>query len=165
MSDALDAIDSKAVTLLAGDARLSWAELAEALGLSAPAAAERVRRLEERGVIQGYEARIDARSIGVGLTAFVAVTLARRKDREDLLKRVASEPSILECHHTAGEDDYFLKLRCRDTADLERVLTETLRAHDGILRTKTTVVLSTTKETLKPPLPRSAPARRKGKSK
>lgn len=153
MNEAMDTIDLKAIRLLARDARRSWAELGEAIGLSAPAAAERVRRLEERGVITGWEARLDARAVGAGLTAFIAVSIANRRDRGEFLRTVERAPEIQECHHVAGEEDYLLKVRCRDTEALERLLTQELKAHDGVVRTRTTVVLSTAKETALPPLP------------
>lgn len=149
----MDAIDLKAIRLLARDARRSWADLGEAVGLSAPAVAERVRRLEERGVITGWEPRLDARAVGAGLTAFISVSIANRRDRDELLRTVERAPEIQACHHVAGEEDSLLKVRCRDTEALERLLTQELKAHDGVVRTRTTVVLSTAKETALPPLP------------
>jgi Lrp/AsnC family leucine-responsive transcriptional regulator len=162
----MDALDWKALALLAARGRLSWAELAEALGLSAPAAADRVKRLEEQGIVRGYEARVDPKAVGDGLTAFIAVNVARPRDRAELARRVAETPEILECHHVAGEDDYLLKVRCRGTEDLERLLTDGLKAHDGLVRTRTTVVLSTTKEITTPPsVTRAAAPRPRGKEK
>jgi len=133
--------------------RESWAALGETLGMTGPAAAERVRRLEERGVIRGYTAIVDPPAVGAGLAAFIAVSLDRPKDRAKFLALVASSAEIQECHHVAGDDDYLLKVRCRDTADLERLLTHDLKGLTGVARTRTTVVLSTVKETLVVPLP------------
>lgn len=146
----------KALGALQMAGRESWAALGETLGMTGPAAAERVRRLEERGVIRGYAAVLDPGAVGAGLAAFVAVTLERPRDRAKFLALVASLPEVQECHHVAGDDDYLLKVRCRDTSDLERVLTDELKGLTGVARTRTTVVLRTVKETLAVPL--SAPA-------
>ena len=117
-----------------------------------PATAERVRRLEAAGVIRGFAALVDARTVGCPLTAFVGVTLERPTHREAFLQRVQEMPEILECHHVAGEEDYLLKIRCRTTLDLERVISERLKGLAGVARTRTTIVLSTSKETTVAPV-------------
>lgn len=136
--------------------RITWSELAGILELSAPATAERVRRLEERKIIKGYTALIDPEAVGCELTAFIAVTLERPEHRAAFLQRVQELAEIQECHHVTGEDDYLLKVRCRNTKDLEQLVSENLKGLPGILRTRTTIVLSTTKET--PILPLQSPA-------
>jgi Lrp/AsnC family leucine-responsive transcriptional regulator len=128
------------------EARISWAELAQRLSLSAPAAADRVRRLEERGVVEGYAARLNLEALGLPLTAFVAVTLDRPAHRVPFLKRVEKLAEISECHHVAGEDDYILKVHCRGTRDLDRLLSDELKGLPGVVRTRTTIVLSTAKD-------------------
>ena len=128
-------------------ARTSWAELGTLLGLSAPAAADRVRRLEEKGVIRGYHAAVDPAAAGCGLGAFIAVSLAGPEQRGKFLTLVQNLPEILECHHVAGDDDYLLKVRCSTTRDLERLITDELKTAAGALRTRTTVILSSVKET------------------
>lgn len=155
----MDSIDMKALEALQTAGRESWAALGETLGMTGPAAAERVRRLEERGVIRGYAAVVDPRTVGAALGAFVAVTLERPRDRAKFLALVDSLPEVQECHHVAGDDDYLLKIRCRDTADLERLLTRELKGLSGVARTRTTVVLSTIKETLAVPLSAPSPSR------
>ncbi|MBI2681381.1 MAG: Lrp/AsnC family transcriptional regulator [Candidatus Solibacter usitatus] len=148
----LSTIDSKAMTLLMRRGRASWAELAKHLRLSPPAAAERVRKLEERGVIRGYAALVSAEALGYPLTAFVAVTLERPQHRRGFLRRVAGMKEIAECHHVAGEYDYLLKVRTRSPQDLDRVLSEKLKAVAGVARTVTTIVLSTQKESVEVPI-------------
>jgi Lrp/AsnC family leucine-responsive transcriptional regulator len=143
----MDAMDRKAVAHLQGAGRESWTRLAELLGVTGPAAAERVRRLEERGVIRGYAALLDPEAVGASLTAFVAVTLRRPKHRRAFLKRVAALAEVQECHHVAGDDDYLLKVRCSSTGHLDRVLSDELKGVPGVLRTRTTIVLGTVKET------------------
>lgn len=140
-------IDSKLILHLMMQGRTTWAELANLLDLSAPAIADRVRRLEERQVIKGYAALVDPEAIGCGLTAFVAVTLERPEHRAAFLQQVRSLPEIQECHHVTGDDDYLLKIRCRNARDLEQLLSEDLKGLPGILKTRTTIALSTVKET------------------
>ncbi len=138
---------------LANDARLSWAELASELDLSPPAVAERVKRLKQRGLIRGFHAVLDPPALGLGLTAYVAVTLTHPRDRAAFLKVVQKQPEVKEAHHLAGEDDYLLKVYCRDTAHLEHFLTDILKSVPGVPRTRTSIVLGTAKElpTLFPP--------------
>lgn len=143
--------DLKAIRHLMTHGRATWAELAGVLDLSAPAAADRVRRLEERGVITGYAALVAPHAVGCDLTAFIAVTLERPAHRAAFLQRMQSLPEVQECHHLAGEDDFLLKVRCGTTHDLECLVSEKIKGLDGIARTRTTVVLSTSKET--PALP------------
>jgi Lrp/AsnC family leucine-responsive transcriptional regulator len=150
----LETNDSKIIAKLMANARATWAELGALLGLSAPAAAERVRKLEERGVIKGYAALVDPDAVGCGLAALVAVTLERPEHRGPFLAKVAATPEILECHHTAGDEDYLLKIRCSGPRHLERLVSEELKALPGLVRTRTTVVLSTVKETPLLPLGR-----------
>jgi Lrp/AsnC family leucine-responsive transcriptional regulator len=149
----MDEVDRRALAVLSSNARVSWAELAAELGMSAPAAAERVRRLEELGVIRGYAVLVDAEAVGCGLTALVAVTLEKPAHRAGFHRWVRATEAAQECHHVAGEDDYVLKLRCTSTADLEALLSDGLKSLPGVARTRTTVVLSTIKETAAIPLP------------
>jgi Lrp/AsnC family leucine-responsive transcriptional regulator len=149
----VDHTDVKALAHLMEHGRATWAELAGLLGLSAPAAADRVRRLEERRVIRGYAALVAPEAVGRALTAFVAITLQHPQHRAAFLARVTELPSVQECHHVAGDDDYLLKVRCGGTADLERLVSDDLKVLPGVARTRTTVVLSTTKETPALPLP------------
>ncbi|WP_203457037.1 Lrp/AsnC family transcriptional regulator [Paenibacillus tepidiphilus] len=149
----MDSLDYKIITALMHYGRITWAELAGQLGLSSPAAADRVRRLEEQGVIRGYTALIDAESAGYGLAALIAVSLERPEHRQPFLELVRRLPEIQECHHTAGDDDYMLKVRCRGTRDLDRLISEELKSLPGIMRTRTTIILGTVKETPNVPLP------------
>lgn len=140
----MDAIDLRLIDLLAQTARASYADLAQQVGLSAPSTAERVRRLEERGVVLGYAARVDPAALGRGLTAFVAVSVGDRRQTRAFLAAVARLPEVVECHHVAGDDDYLLKVHVDGTRGLERLVTDELKAITGVTRTRTTVVLSTT---------------------
>jgi Lrp/AsnC family leucine-responsive transcriptional regulator len=142
----VDTIDRKLLHALAGDGRRTYAELAADVGLSGPSTAERVRRLEEAGAITGYAALIDPASLGLDLTAFVAVSLGHPRFRSGFLEAVWDLEGILECHHTAGDEDYLLKVRCRGTGGLEALVSEGIKQVPGVARTRTTVVLSTPME-------------------
>jgi Lrp/AsnC family leucine-responsive transcriptional regulator len=147
----LETLDSKAVRLLMQKGRATWSDLGEHLGLSAPAAADRVHRLEQRGVIRGFAALVDPEAAGYPLVAFVAVALDRPDRRTAFLKRVSALPEVAECHHVAGDDDYLLKVRCTGTRDLDRLLVESLKTIPGV-RTRTTIVLGTAKESVLVPI-------------
>jgi Lrp/AsnC family leucine-responsive transcriptional regulator len=148
----MDTLDKKALALLMRDGRATWAVLGETLGLSAPSAADRVRKLEEAKVITGYAAVLDATAVGYPLTAFIFVTLASQRNRSAFLRAIAKMPQVTECHHVAGDDDYLLKARCRTTADLDDLLAKQLKERLGIARTRTTIVLATAKETIQLPI-------------
>ena len=143
----MDTIDKKALARLMADGRASWAELGEHLGLSAPAAAERVRKLEDRGVIRQFAAVPDAALAGYPVLAFVFVTLMSQARRKAFLAAVGRNASILECHHVAGDDDYLLKVRCQTMGELDLLLSDDLKGRMGVARTRTTVVLGSAKET------------------
>jgi Lrp/AsnC family leucine-responsive transcriptional regulator len=148
----LDALDKKVLQSLMVQGRITWAELANSLELSAPATADRVRRLEEKQVIQGYSARLNPEAIGCNLLAFLSVSLERPEHRAAFLELVRQRPEIQECHHVAGDDDYWLKVRCRHTRHLEYLISDVIKDLPGVLRTRTTIVLSSVKETMELPL-------------
>lgn len=129
------------------DGRSSWSDLGEHLGLSAPAAAERVRKLEEQGVIRQFAAVPGPAEAGFPVLAFVSVTLHSQAKRKTFLDSVGRNASIQECHHVAGDDDYLLKVRCRTLRELDVLLSEQLKGRMGVARTRTTVVLGSAKET------------------
>lgn len=142
----LSTLDSKLLRALVKNARSSWAELAQLIRYSPPTAADRVHRLEERGVILGYSARLDPEQIGYPLTAYVSVILDRPSRRADFLKEVLKLERVLEIHHTAGNEDYLLKVVSASTRDLDHFLSEILKSIPGLARTRTTIVLATAKE-------------------
>ena len=148
----IDSIDWKALRLLAADGRMSWADLGAALGMSAPSAAERARKLEQRGLIRGYAALLDPAAVGAEVTAFIAVRLERPRHRDAFLARVKALDGVLECHHVAGEDDYLLKVRVASLPELERLVSDRIKSVAGVAATRTTIALSTLKETPTPPL-------------
>jgi len=148
----MDSLDRKALAFLMKNGRASWADLGQHLGLSAPSAADRVRKLEQSGVIRGYAPLLGAESLGYPLVAFVSVTLGGRRNRSAFLRAIDKLEEVSECHHVAGDDDYLLKVRCRGTRDLDRLLARELKDRIGVAKTRTTIVLSTAKETVRVPL-------------
>jgi Lrp/AsnC family leucine-responsive transcriptional regulator len=140
----LTAFDLKLLRVLADDGRGSWTELAQQMGVTGQAVAERVRRLQQTGVIDRFTVRVNPAAMGVDTTAFVAVTLERPRYREGFLRAVAELNSILECHQVAGDDDYWLKLMVSGLAGLEEAL-DVIRAIPGVARTRSTMVLKTAK--------------------
>ena len=127
------------------------------LQLSAPAALARVRKLEERGIIKGYTAVVDAGAVGCPLTAFIGVVLRHPRDREPFLEKMSQLAAVTECHHVAGEDDYLLKVRAAGLPELENLVSAELKGLPGVIRTRTTVVMSTVKETHRLPAPAPPP--------
>lgn len=142
----IDDLDYKILENLSSKGRTTWADLAHLLGLSAPSTAERVKRLEEKGVIVGYRATLNYRSLGYSVTAFISVSLSHPKYISGFLKAIEKIGEVEECHHVAGDEDYLLKVRCKDTEHLDKFLSENLKMLPGISRTKTTIVLSSSKE-------------------
>lgn len=139
----IDPIGRRILQLLSADGRASYQALADEVGLSRPAVMERVKRLEEGGYILGYTARLDRAKVGYPVTAFVAVRYpaGALDDAEPTVRALEANPSVLECHHVAGEDCYMLKVAAPSLEALERIL-RTLREPGLVAGTRTTIVLS-----------------------
>jgi Lrp/AsnC family transcriptional regulator, leucine-responsive regulatory protein len=146
MDASLDAIDHHLLQLLQDNGRATQLELAKEVGLSQPATAERIRKLEASGVITGYTARVDASHLGKDVTAFVGVSIEHPKYFEGFTKKVLGLPEVLECHRVAGQDSYLLKVKTENTLSLDTLLTESIRVIPGVSRTFTTIALSCVKE-------------------
>lgn len=145
----LDDLDRQVLRVLAQDGRRSFTDLARDTGLSTSAVHQRVRRLEQRGAITGYAARVDPLVAGLPLTAFVSITPIDPAAPDDAPERLAHLAAVEACHSVAGDESYILKVRVSDPAALERLLQD-IRAAAQV-RTRTTVVLSTPWEGRTPP--------------
>ncbi len=141
MSAELDAVDRQILQLLVADGRRSYTDLAKDTGLSTSAVHQRVRRLEQRGAIQGYGAQVDPEAAGAPLTAFVSIKPVDPAAPDDAPSKLAHLEVIEACHSVAGDESYILKVRVAGPAQLEEVLQE-IRAAAQV-STRTTVVLST----------------------
>ncbi len=143
------------MTILQENARTSNAEIARQVGMAPSAVFERIRKLEDRGVLKGFHAQLDAHAVGLPLLAFVFVRSNERAGAVSTAERIAKIPEVLEVHHVAGEDCFLVKLRAADTEELGRVLREKLGAIPAVTSTRTTIVLETVKESSALPLERS----------
>lgn len=137
----VEQMDRRILALLAADGRLSFTDLAKTTGLSVSAVHQRVRKLQERGVLRGFSARLDPERIGLPLTAFVSIKPIDPSAPDDAPERLRDLAAIEACHSVAGEESYILKVRVASPSDLE-VLLQEIRAAAGV-STRTTVVLST----------------------
>jgi Lrp/AsnC family transcriptional regulator, leucine-responsive regulatory protein len=141
----LDGVDRRILELLRQDGRMSHAAIAKAVGLSGPAVHDRVRKLEQRGIIAGYTCVLDPEALGRLHVAFVMVTLSEGNEfaaDDPIVARICEEPDVLEFHRIAGEDCYLVKIRTATNKDLERLLRR-IRSIRGVARTRTTIALST----------------------
>ena len=137
----MEQLDELIVKSLAGDGRMSFTDLGKATGLSTSAVHQRVRRLEQRGVIRGYRAIVDAVALGLPLTAFVSIKPVDPAADDDAPARLEHIEAIEACYSVAGDEAYILKVRAASPQALEVLLAE-IRAAAAV-STRTTVVLST----------------------
>lgn len=161
MSVALDRIDRQILRLLRTDGRMSVAAIAKAVRLSGPAVHERIRKLEQQGVIQGYTAVLSPEVLDRPHVAFVLVTLKEGNEfvaDDPIVERICAEPDVLEFHRVAGEDCYLIKIRTATNKDLEQILRR-IRSMRGVARTRTTIVLSTELERPTIEVPEEEPQR------
>jgi Lrp/AsnC family leucine-responsive transcriptional regulator len=138
---AVEELDRQIVAHLAEDGRMSFTDLGRVTGLSTSAVHQRVRRLEQRGVIRGYRAVVDHEALGLPLTAFVSVKAVDPAAEDDAPRLLAGIPAIEACYSVAGDEAYILKVRVASPQALEALLAE-IRSVAGV-STRTTVVLST----------------------
>lgn len=140
----VDDTDRRILGLLGADGRASYQSIADEVGLSRPAVMERVKRLEERGFITGYGARLDRVKAGYPVTAFVAVRYGNPEyvGDEARIKQMEHNPGVLECHHVAGDDCYILKVVAPDLEGVQTILRQLAGGHQAI-NTRTTIVLGT----------------------
>ena len=144
----LDDIDVTILEILQKEGRTRRNELAELVGLSLPAASERLRKLEEAGIITGYHAKLDHKLLGKDITAFVLVTMDSSKHFSAFVDHVNATDDILECHGITGEGTHLLKVSADNTENLEKLLAK-VQSWLGVTKTATSMVLSTSKETTK----------------
>jgi Lrp/AsnC family transcriptional regulator, leucine-responsive regulatory protein len=137
----LEATDRRILELLAVDGRMSFTDLGKSTGLSTSAVHQRVKRLEQRGLITGYGATINHEGIGLPLAAFISITPIDPAQPDDYPRRVRGITEIESCWSVAGDESYILKVRVATPADLEDLLAR-IRAAANV-STRTTIVLST----------------------
>jgi len=144
----IDDIDIQILDILQSNGRIRRNDLAERVNLSIPSTSERLRKLEEAGYISGYSAIVDPKKLGKDITAFITVMIDSSKNYPKILEHIQTMDEILECHAITGEGSHLIKIRTDNTASLEKLLSRVQSWH-GVVGTKTHLVLSTSKETMK----------------
>ena len=142
----IDATDRRILELLQGHGRITQVEIAREVGLAPSAVLERMRKLESRGVIRGYTAKVDPRAADLGMLAFVSVRTAEVAGEDRIGRQLAEAPEVLEVHHVAGDDCFLVKIRARDAEHLGELLKARFGRIKGVRSTRTTIVLGTVKE-------------------
>ncbi len=142
----LDKVDCELLEYLQKSGRTKRNELAEKVGLSLPAVSERLKKLEELGIIEGYYAKLNYKRLGKDITALILVTIDSSRHFPSFIEHILKADEILECHAITGEGTHLLKVRTSNTDGLERLLAK-IQAWPGVLKTTTSLVLSTPKET------------------
>jgi Lrp/AsnC family leucine-responsive transcriptional regulator len=148
----IDEIDRQILNILQQNARTSNAEIARQIDMAPSAVLERIRRLEAKGVIQGYEARINPEALGLGVLAFVFVRSRDFDGEVNTAELLSQIPEVQEAHHIAGEDCFLLKVRMPDAKSLGRLLRERIGSTGDVQSTRTTIVLETVRESSRLPL-------------
>lgn len=151
---AADPLDLRILEILQANARETQVDIARDVGLAPSAVLERIRKLEARGLIRGYTALIDPRSLALPLLAFVAVRTDETGLDDRVAQTLAESPEVLEVHHVAGDDCYLIKVRARDAEHLGSLLRTRFGRIPGVRSTRTTIVLETVKETPRLPIGR-----------
>ncbi len=142
----LDDLDIKILNLLQKKGRTKRNELAEAVGLSIPSISDRLHKLEEKRIIEGYYTKLDKKAFGYDIMVYILVMMESSKHYKGLIARVEKIPSIIECHSVLGEGSHLLKAIVKNSESLEKLLGD-IQSWPGVMSTKTTFVLSTIKET------------------
>lgn len=147
----IDKIDTTILSLLQDNGRITNAEIARQVNMAPSAVLERMRKLERKGIIKGFEAVLNPKDVGYTLTAFTFVRADEGVGSTDIGRGLSRVPGVLEVHYTAGQDSYLVKVRAKDTEHLQGILQQ-FGAIPGVRDTRTTVVLTTLKESRTLPL-------------
>lgn len=154
MHFSMDETDLTILSLLQPNSFLTNNELAKKIGMAPSAVLERVKKLEQKGIIDGYPTRIKPEALDLKLLAFIFVKTSEGPGNASVAKQLAKIPEVLELHHIAGEDCYLVKVRTKDPQSLIYLMREKFKV-PNLLSTKTTIVLETIKETNQLPIPKN----------
>ena len=154
VNNKLDDIDKQILNILQENGRITNAELANRVGMSPPPMLERVRKLENKGIIKKYVALIDPDSVSKGTMALVSVSLDRHRIRsiDQFTQAIDTLPEVMECYHITGEDDYLLKVAVKDINEYEDFILKKLTKLPALSKIKTSFILSTVKYETKFPV-------------
>ena len=137
----LDSIDNKILELLSEDGRESASNIADKVGLSVPAIADRIKKLQDSGIIIGFKPIIDSKKINLDITAFITVYSESSKNFEKVVSNANSNRNIMKCYTTTGDGSHLLLVKVENTEKLEKLL-RTIQSWPGVSRTQTQIVLS-----------------------
>tara|TARA_B100000315_G_C14490645_1_gene547421 strand:+ start:571 stop:1029 length:459 start_codon:yes stop_codon:yes gene_type:complete len=141
----IDAKDLRILSILQDNSRTTASEIAESVGMSVPAVTERVKKLSESDIIQKFSIKLSAKLLGFDLSAFIAVVSSSSDQYEAIIQESNNNPSVLECHSVTGQGSHLLKVRVKNSSELEKLLRD-IQSWPGVIRTQTSVVMSTYKE-------------------
>lgn len=146
----MDAIDQRILEQLRLNSRTTSSDISKAVNLSLPAVTERIRKMEEAGIIEHYTVKLSRDQLGFKLLAYVFVNLEKPAHISNFCTAIVACAAVLECHHVAGEYDYLLKVLVKDTKSLDDFLSHTLKEITGVVKTNTIISLATLKEAINP---------------
>jgi Lrp/AsnC family leucine-responsive transcriptional regulator len=151
----LDGTDRKILDLLQSNSNVTNAQLAQEIGLSPAPTLERVKKLEQAGIIRSYHALIDPGSVGLGVSTFVMVSLKghNKENIDRFMSAISAIPEIVECHHVTGQADFILKIICADIPAYQRLMLEKVSNIDVVDNMQSMVILSTLKDSKVVPIP------------
>lgn len=151
----LDGTDRKILDILQGNSNITNAQLAQEIGLSPAPTLERVKKLEQSGIIKSYHALIDHASVGLGVSTFVMVSLKghNKENIDRFMNSISAIPEIVECHHVTGQADFILKIICADIPAYQKLMLEKVSNIDVVDNMQSMVILSTFKDSKVVPLP------------
>jgi Lrp/AsnC family leucine-responsive transcriptional regulator len=141
----LDHIDKELIEYLQADGRQTASDLAQQVGLSVPAVAERMRKLQEHGVIRGFAATVEPKAIGMDVGAYITVISESSAHYAEVIEKAQDHPEVLEIMSVTGEGSHLLHVRTRNTGSLEQLLAQ-IQSWPGVTRTETRIILSSYKE-------------------
>jgi Lrp/AsnC family transcriptional regulator, leucine-responsive regulatory protein len=142
----IDVIDRRILDMIQKDGKVSQSQIAQTVGLTTPSVNERIKKMEKRGIIKGYAALLDQSKLGVGLTAFIDVTLENARCEEVFISEIEKLLEVQECHHMSGDCDYRLKVKAVSPAELEGFLRRKIHTIKGVSKIKVEISLSVAKE-------------------
>lgn len=151
----LDQIDRKVLEILQNNAKITNAQLSKEIGLSPAPTLERVKKLEQAGIIKSYHAQLDADKVGLGVSTFVQISLVghRKSVTESFVEKIHAIPEVIECHHITGTGDFLLKVISRDISTYQKLMLEKINEIEEVSNTQTMVILSTFKDSKIMPVP------------
>lgn len=152
MKESLDHTDLKILKLVQENAKMSYAEISEEIGLSVSSVNERLKKLQNKGVIQNYCSVISAEKLGLYTLAFVLILINDPKTEENFLQKINSLNQVQECHCISGDFSFLIKVRCESPSDLEQFLRKEIKLIPGVARTNSIVALATSKESFSLPI-------------